>query len=71
MIVQVTGGNLLPAVKMLKLKLEKDGVFRSLADREGFPKPSERKKRKELIAARRRKRAEARRRLRKKRKSNG
>jgi ribosomal protein S21 len=53
-------GNLDVAIRSLKKALEKDGIFKSIRLREGFPNLSDRKRHKQLIALRRRTKLERR-----------
>lgn len=51
--VTVQENNVEKAIKMLKRKLAKEGVFRQLKDRRFFEKPSDSKRRKQRQARRR------------------
>lgn len=58
--VQVVDNNVEKAIKVLKRKLVKEGVFRQLKDKRWHEKPSDLKRRKERQAARRLRRQMAR-----------
>ncbi len=44
--IQVRNGNLEQAMRVMKKKLQKDGVLKELRARQSFEKPSEKKRRK-------------------------
>lgn len=48
--VEVRGGNLERALKILKRKLQEDGMFRELQLRQSYEKPSEKRKREKRAA---------------------
>lgn len=48
--VEVRGGNLERAIKILKRKLQEDGMFRELQLRQAYEKPSEKRKREHRAA---------------------
>jgi len=52
--VKVVGGDLQQAMKILKRKVQKDGVFRRLKAKRSYEKPSERRRRKRRESERRR-----------------
>jgi len=58
--VQVQDNNVEKALKILKRKLTKEGIFRQLKDRRWAEKPSDQKRRKERQAKRRLRRQMAR-----------
>ena len=51
--VNVRDNNVEQAIRALKKKLQREGVFREIKLRKGFEKPSERKKREKSESARR------------------
>lgn len=57
--VEVRGGNLERAIKVLKRKLNEDGMFRELQTRMYYEKPSERRKRDRRQAVSRQRKATA------------
>lgn len=57
--VEVRGGNLERAIKVLKRKLNEDGMFRELQTRMYYEKPSERRKRDHRQAVSRQRKATA------------
>ncbi len=48
--VEVRGGNLERALKIMKRKLQEDGMFRELQLRQAYEKPSEKRKREKRAA---------------------
>lgn len=55
--IKVYGNDVEKAIKMLKRKLQNDGLFRDLKTRSFFEKPSEKKKRKQREARKKRMKA--------------
>ncbi len=53
MLIQVRDNNVDHALRILKKKLQREGVFRVMKMRKHFEKPSERKKREKAEASRR------------------
>lgn len=51
--IQVLDGNVEKAIKILKRKLQQEGLFREMKQRKFYEKPSVKKKRKEKEAQRR------------------
>ena len=52
--IRVLGNNVEGALKVLKRKLQKDGLFREIKQRKAYEKPSEKAKRKQRDAKKRR-----------------
>lgn len=55
--IKVYGNDVEKAIKMLKRKLQNDGLFRDLKTRSFYEKPSEKKKRKQREARKKRMKA--------------
>lgn len=53
MLVQVRDNNIDQALKALKRKMQKEGVFREMRERRSYEKPSERRNREKAQAVRR------------------
>ncbi len=52
--IKVSGNNVEGALKVLKRKLQKEGLFREIKQRKSYEKPSEKEKRKRRDALKRR-----------------
>jgi small subunit ribosomal protein S21 len=52
--IKVSGNNVEGALKVLKRKLQKEGLFREIKQRKAYEKPSEKEKRKRRDALKRR-----------------
>ena len=61
MIVEVRNGNVDQAIRVLKKKLQQDGLFNELREREFFTSMSERRRRAKAAAIRRQKREDTKR----------
>ena len=61
MIVEVRNGNVDQAIRVLKKKLQQDGLFNELREREFFTSRSERRRRAKAAAIRRQKREDTKR----------
>jgi small subunit ribosomal protein S21 len=56
--VQVKGNNVEKALRQLKKKMQREGIFREMKNRRHFEKPSERKKREKDESVRRARKAQ-------------
>ena len=61
--VEVRGGNVEKAMRVLKKKLQQDGLFNELRERESYMSRSEKRRRSKAAAIRRQRREEAKREL--------